>query len=212
MEKKILLPVVEIFSSLQGEGANTGKPVLFIRLGGCNLACPWCDTDFMHFTRMSLDQIIEEGERLAPSPRAAIITGGEPFIHPSLVQLLERLKALGYWIGVETNGVQAPPAGTLSLIDYISVSPKVIYRALYLPGKMLDRADEVRIVVDGEAAPFCREMRERIRARFYFLSPCEKGGAFNIAETVSLLGQLNMDHPRDPWLLSIQTHKWAGFR
>lgn len=204
-------PVVEIFSSLQGEGANTGKPVVFIRLGGCNLACPWCDTDFSHPSRMTLSQIMEKVCSF-PDRHAVIITGGEPTIQESLGELLSALKDQGYWIGIETNGVVAPNSADRQMIDYISVSPKALYGELYQDGQMLEQADEVRIVVDGDCADFCEEMRQRIRARFYFLSPCEKEGRFNFSEAVSMLGKLNQQHQKAPWLLSFQTHKLAGFR
>lgn len=208
---EVSFPVVEVFSSLQGEGANTGKPVVFIRLGGCNLACPWCDTDFSHPVTMSLSQILEKVHAFSDR-HAVIITGGEPMIHESIGELLSVLKDQGYWIGIETNGVIAPSSTSRRLIDYISVSPKALYAELYQEGQMLEEADEVRIVVDGDCAAFCEEMRQRIRARFYFLSPCEKEGHFNFAEAVSMLGKLNRQHQKSPWLLSFQTHKLAGFR
>lgn len=83
--------IVEIFESLQGEGWNTGMPAVFIRLGKCNLACSWCDTDYLKFGMMSLSDIL--GRLKTYTARNIIITGGEPTIQPHLDTLLNALKA-----------------------------------------------------------------------------------------------------------------------
>ena len=83
--------IVEIFESLQGEGWNTGMPAVFIRLGKCNLACSWCDTDYLKFGMMSLSDIL--GRLKTYTARNIIITGGEPTIQPHLDNLLNALKA-----------------------------------------------------------------------------------------------------------------------
>jgi len=203
-------PVVEIFASLQGEGYHTGKPVTFLRFGGCNLACPWCDTDFRQFETLGEDEIVARVEALGG--KALILTGGEPFIQEGLGALLARFKGLGYWLGVETNGLRRPPEEWLRQTDYVSVSPKALYAELYDDEQMVRRADEVRIVVDGDVHAFCRDMRDRIAAAHYFLSPCERGGVFTIQETIRLLGVLNQGRRGGHWLLSLQTHKLAGLR
>lgn len=203
-------PVVEIFESVQGEGYNTGKEVVFLRFGRCNLACPWCDTDYRSFVPMSEDAVVKAVSEFRP--KALILTGGEPFIQEDLHPLLERFKDLGYWLGVETNGLQAAPDPCLRLIDYVAVSPKAFYWDLYDDDRMVRHADEVRIVVDGDVLAFCREMRNRIEAAHYFLSPCERDGQINVEETVRLLGTLNRGLRNGKWLLSLQTHKLSGLR
>ena len=85
--------IVEIFESLQGEGWNTGMPAVFVRLGKCNLACGWCDTDYLKFGMMSLSDIL--GRLKTYTARNIIITGGEPTIQPHLDTLLDALKAVG---------------------------------------------------------------------------------------------------------------------
>lgn len=95
--------IVEIFESLQGEGWNTGMPAVFIRLGKCNLACSWCDTDYLKFGMMSLSDIL--GRLKTYTARNIIITGGEPTIQPHLDTLLNTLKAEGYFLCIETNGL-----------------------------------------------------------------------------------------------------------
>jgi organic radical activating enzyme len=202
--------IVEIFESLQGEGYNTGKPVVFVRFGGCNLACPWCDTSFDAYDTADAEEVIARVR--AFQAKALILTGGEPFIQEGLEELLGRLKDSGFWVGVETNGIVLPPAGVLRRLDYVAVSPKAVDADLYEEGQMISQADEVRIVVDGDVRTFCEEMRSRIEARRYFLSPCDRDGVFNIKETVRLLGVLNRGRKENLWLLSLQTHKLAGFR
>jgi len=202
--------IIEIFNSLQGEGANTGKPVTFIRYSGCNLACPWCDTRQDVFENLNAADIVERAAALPP--RAVIITGGEPLIQEGVSELLPLLKERGFWIGLETNGIQRLPDAWRTAIDYVAVSPKALFAALYDDDEMVTAAHEVRVVVDGDVAEFCHDIRRRITAPHYFLSPCERGGTFNFAETVTLLGRLNKDFPTAPWLLSIQMHKLAGFK
>ena len=204
------IQVVEIFESLQGEGYNTGMPAVFLRLGGCNLACPWCDTAHDSFVTLEEDEVVERVAAFAC--KALIITGGEPLIHAGLGGLLERFKLLSRWIGVETNGLVAPPEPWRRRIDYLAVSPKALYAALYDDERMVRQADEVRIVVDGDVQAFCENMRDRIEAAHYFLSPCDRAGEINVADTVRLLGRLNRGRRSKKGLLSFQTHKLAGFR
>lgn len=210
MNQELTYPVAEIFASLQGEGYNTGQQMVFLRFGGCNLACPWCDTDYKAYERLGEREILSRLD--ACGVKAVLLTGGEPFIQPELGPLLSGLKDAGYWIGAETNGLVAPPAEWLRHIDYLAVSPKALYADLYDDGSMLTSADEVRIVVDGDVRAFCEDMRARIDAKRYYLSPCEIDGVFNICESVRLLGQLNCGRRRGKWLFSLQTHKLAGFR
>ena len=210
MRDRQTYPVAEIFESLQGEGYNTGKEVVFLRFGGCNLKCPWCDTP--HEISDTLDEEAIVARVAAFRPKALILTGGEPFIQKGLESLLTRFKDSGYWIGAETNGVRSPPEELRRRIDYMAVSPKALYAQLYDDERMVRQADEVRIVVDGEVRAFCDDMRNRIEAPRYFLSPCERGGVFNVEETVRLLGELNRGRRGGKWLLSLQTHKLAGFR
>ena len=196
--------IVEIFESLQGEGWNTGMPAVFVRLGKCNLACSWCDTDYLKFGMMSLSGIL--GRLKNYSARNVIITGGEPTIQPHLAALLDALKAAGYRLCIETNGLNpAPPQ-----IDYVAASPKACYAAKY-EKTCIREADEVRIVADGDVTAFCAAIEQKIRAPRYYLSPCEQNGVMNIYDTIRQIGVLN-SRPDAPthWQLSVQTHKWAG--
>ena len=206
----VSFPVVELFESVQGEGANSGLPVVFLRLGGCNLACPWCDTDSSIFEMMEVETILNRLSAFLV--RRLILTGGEPLIHPSLDILLTQLKQAGYWIALETNGLIDPSPALRQKLDYISASPKAYAATDYLESRMISQADEVRIVVDGDIVGFCKRMRHQIPARRYFLSPCTRNGKMNVAETLALLKRLNVDEQENPWHLSLQLHKLIGIR
>ena len=191
--------LVEIFESLQGEGRNTGRPVVFVRFAGCNLACPWCDTDVRQRFELTLEDLVREvgGFRA----KSVILTGGEPTLVKEMPALVAALKAAGYWIGVETNGTNEP--AWFGQIDYVACSPK----AEYAERVKLQKANEVRIVASSEdIVGFCQAMRARIAATDYYISPCERGGEIDFATAKSVLGKL------DGWSLSVQLHKILGFR
>jgi len=200
-----------IFSSLQGEGRNMGRPCTFIRFSTCNLACPWCDTHKSVKMQLSAREILHEIHKR--EKRSVIVTGGEPTIQPGLEELIETLKADGLWVALETNGLLAPARP--ELFDYIAVSPKVDYEARYDDARMLRRANEVRIVATSEEiVHFCVGMRARIAAENYYISPLEQDGRIHYQRALKLLSAVNA---RDrglmpPWSLSIQMHKVLGLR
>lgn len=210
MKDRITYPVVEIFHSCQGEGFNTGREAVFLRMGGCNLACPWCDTPYNDFTMMEADSIFAKVESFGSN--SLILTGGEPLIVEGLKALVKRFKDGGYWIAVETNGVSVAEKGVLDLFDYITVSPKACYADLYKAGAAVSKADEVRVAAEGDVLDFCHLVRGLIKARKYYLSPCEREGVMNIEQTIRLLGWLNQNQTECEWLLSLQTHKLCGMK
>ena len=107
------MKVVEIFRSIEGEGARVGLPVTFIRLWGCNLRCEYCDTPYSHSEEeqkalaLTTDEIVERCER--EGCKNITITGGEPMIHLGFENLVDKLLDLGYSINIETNGTQPVP-------------------------------------------------------------------------------------------------------
>lgn len=200
-----------IFSSLQGEGRNVGRPATFIRFSTCNLACAWCDTHKSEKMQLSSAEIVKEVERLGN--RSVIVTGGEPTIQPGIDEMLLSLRAAGCWIALETNGVVAPTRP--ELYDYIAVSPKPQYLSRYQESVMLHKADEMRIVATtDEIVAFCRTMRSRIQADNYYISPLEEEGRIHYRRALNLLVKLNKSSPdlMPPWSLSIQMHKVIGIR
>ncbi len=176
----------EIFYSLQGEGFHTGTPAVFVRFSGCNLKCPFCDTQHEDGTLMTDEAIVEEVCRYPA--RMVILTGGEPslWIDEGLVRLLH---GAGKYICIETNGTRPLPPG----IDWVTCSPKAGGAVC------LERMDEVKVVYQGQSLlPY-----ESLPARHFFLQPCSGG---NIAETVACV----LRHPH--WRLSLQTHKLIDIR
>ena len=191
--------LVEIFESLQGEGRNTGRPVVFVRFAGCNLACPWCDTEVAKRFELSLADLVAEVKTYRA--KSVILTGGEPTIQKGMDELVAALKREGYWIGVETNGTNEP--AWLSSVDYVACSPKAEYPDMI----RLTKADEVRLVASSDdVLAFAREVREKIAATDYYISPCERGGEIDFPTAKAILAKL------EGFSLSVQLHKILGFR
>lgn len=191
--------LVEIFESLQGEGRHSGRPCVFVRFAGCNLRCPWCDTDVSPRFSVSLDDLVEEVSRFRS--RSIVLTGGEPTLVEGMPELVAALKKRGFWIAVETNG--SCDADWLAFVDHVSCSPK----AEFPDAVVLPRADEVRVVASSESVvSFCREIRSRISATDYYISPCDRDGSMDFATAKAVLSQL------EGWSLSVQLHKLLGFR
>ncbi len=103
------LDIQEIFPTLQGEGPYAGQPAVFIRLGGCNLACNFCDTEFDSYKNFSLKKILTQAQELAKNNeekivrKLVVITGGEPMRQP-IERLCEELIKLEFVVQIETNG------------------------------------------------------------------------------------------------------------
>lgn len=176
----------EIFESLQGEGFHTGTAAVFVRFSGCNLRCPFCDTQHETYTEMGEEDIARKIS-LYKAPWV-ILTGGEPSLQATET-LVDRFHALGKRVAMETNGTHAVPTN----LDWLTLSPK--------EGKdpVLTQADEVKVVYQAgvDVERWCRE----IRADHYFLQPCS---CQNTQEVVRYI----LEHPY--WRLSLQTHKYIG--
>lgn len=93
-------PINEIFTSIQGEGPDAGKPANFIRLAGCNLSCHFCDTQHDKKELLTVDQIINQLDQKVP---LVVITGGEPFLH-DLFDLVKELHRRVFHVSIESNG------------------------------------------------------------------------------------------------------------
>lgn len=198
-------PVNEIFKSRQGEGYNVGKEAVFVRLAGCNLSCPWCDTD--HVANSIVDSFELVHRVKAHHCPSVIITGGEPTLQP-LDELSFALRRVGIkWIGIETNGTTdvSPFRG---LVDYISESPK---RDQPMHDSTWNMVDELRVVNDGVGVCYFDRFAAH-GARHRFISPMSfLDGSVNLYETIVLLSMVNERNAK-PWYLSQQTHKTLKIR
>ncbi|HEX7967565.1 MAG TPA: 7-carboxy-7-deazaguanine synthase [Stellaceae bacterium] len=205
--------VKEIFYTLQGEGANTGRPAVFCRFAGCNLwsgrerdrataICRFCDTDFVGIDGAGGDRFADAADLAAAVHRAwpaqagprpfVVCTGGEPLLQLDAA-LIAALHAEGCDIAVETNGTCAPPDG----LDWICVSPKA--------GAPLEltAGDELKLVFPQEGID--PQAFEDLDFRHFFLQPMD--GPERARNTALAVG-FCLDHPR--WRLSLQTHKLIG--
>ena len=198
--------VNEIFRSLQGEGFWTGTPMVFVRLSGCNLQCPFCDTDHSAFMEMTAEGIVAEAVRLSGDAMIrdgvhgrgrVCLTGGEPALQADAA-LVDALHAAGFLVHIETNGTRPIPEG----IDWVTLSPKTDVPGLKGDGRVvLPRADELKLVYTGDDAAVDRWAA--FPADWHFLQPCS---CANTEETVACI----LQRPR--WRLSLQTHKYLGIR
>lgn len=215
--------VNEIFYTLQGEGCHSGIPAVFVRFSGCNLRCPWCDTDFAEYTEMTEEQIVTEVVSLYDIPnerrRMVVLTGGEPALQVDDA-LVAALHKAGFYICIETNGTRPLPSG----IDWITCSPKMI-ESRKAEGKSqpaplaLRKANEVKVVFTGTYDP--NIWHEHLEAEHWLLQPLRYNGEWlmisgidewgddkndNLEETVRYI----LSHPF--WRLSVQLHKIVGLR
>ena len=201
--------VNDIFSSLQGEGHNTGRAATFVRFAGCNLRCPFCDTDFSEYREMSAEDIVET-IKVFPT-RFVVLTGGEPSLQVDDA-LVSALHDAGFTIAVETNGTRLLPES----IDWVTVSPKQPLDKAPMPQIDSGRVDEIKVVFDGKESP--EEYipspptggSQRGASPLLFLQPCDVGDAQQNAEITRKCIEYIMQHPW--WRLSLQTHKLANFK
>lgn len=192
------LPLVESFFSVQGEGHHTGTPVYFIRLGGCDVGCPWCDTkeswDAEFHSVYKLQDLLDEVKK--EQVRTVVLTGGEPTVHP-LTPITDTLRKSGIAVHLETSGAH-PLSG---LFDWVCLSPKRFsppmqdYYAL---------ADELKVVVHNERdIRWAEEEAAKVRADCkLFLQPQWE----RVERSNELILSYIREHPK--WRISVQTHKY----
>lgn len=190
-------PVNEIFYSLQGEGRQAGRPAVFVRFSGCNLRCPFCDTDFAQHEMMTDEQILAEVQTY-PS-KLVILTGGEPalYVDEPLVRLLHHN---GYTIAIETNGTRPLLPG----IDWVTVSPKEEWQEH--AEVVVEQCNELKVVYTGQDV----SRYLQIRADYYCLQPCDTGDEQTNLKLRSEAVEYCLQHPE--WMLSLQLHKILHLR
>jgi 7-carboxy-7-deazaguanine synthase (Cx14CxxC type) len=206
--------VKEIFYTLQGEGAQAGRPAVFCRFSGCNLwsgresdrataICTFCDTEFIGTDGdgggkfSTPDELAIAVSKCWPKgdtsgKKFIVCTGGEPLLQVD-EPLIDAMHAEGFEIAVETNGTQPAPRG----LDWICVSPKADARVV------VESGDELKLVFpQAEARP---EMFEALQFRHFFLQPMD-GAALEINTKLAI--EYCKAHPK--WRLSVQTHKYLN--
>ncbi len=192
--------VNEIFYSLQGEGYHAGRPAVFVRFSGCNLQCPFCDTQHEAGTEMSEQEIVAAAKLLTPHssllPPLLVITGGEPALQltATLVALLHQE---GFRVAVETNGTLPLPPN----VDWVTLSPKSLWLGPDA-APVLQEADELKVLFDGQHAPSAYDY---IEAAHRFLQPMDTGDADRNAAIIRQAVDYCLEHPQ--WRLSLQIHK-----
>ena len=206
--------VKEIFYTLQGEGANTGRAAVFCRFAGCNLwtgrerdraqaICQFCDTDFVGVgpdggkfaTAQELASAVAQRWPVGAGGRPLVVcTGGEPLLQLD-PEAIDALHAHGFEVAVETNGTQTPPDG----LDWVCVSPKVGAPLV------LQAGDELKLVYPQDGGE--PDRYANLPFRHFFLQPMD--GPDVVRNTARAL-EYCLAHPL--WRLSIQTHKLLGIR
>ncbi len=206
--------VREIYFTLQGEGAQTGRPAVFLRFAGCNLwsgreqdrqsaVCRFCDTEFVGTdgpgggkfeTAAALADAVAAAWPVDAGPRYVVCTGGEPLLQLDEAAITA-LHEAGFEIGVETNGTLPAPAG----IDWLCVSPKGKAPLVQTTG------DELKLVFPQQESEAQPRNFESLAFDHFYLQPMD--GPDRVSNTERTL-RYCLEHPH--WSLSLQTHKYLG--
>jgi organic radical activating enzyme len=200
------LRVKEIFYSLQGEGGRQGEASIFIRLAGCNLQCPFCDTDFAGGQPMTADEILAA---IASFPcRWIIWTGGEPALQLTSA-IIRFFNGKGYLQAIESNGCFPLPEG----LAYSTISPKPA--SSFQKNHLMEigdyatinpEVDEIRLPVrDGDFLP---DIKILPVSKKYFVSPIFEKNDIETKQNIDRCIDLVKKNPQ--WQLSVQMHKLIG--
>jgi len=192
------LPLMEEFYTIQGEGHNMGTAAYFIRIGGCDVGCHWCDTkpswDATHFPPASADDIA--GRAAATPAKTVVVTGGEPSMYP-LDYFTKLMQSMGVKTMVETSGAHS----LTGVWDWICLSPKK-----FSPPKpaIYQKAHELKVVIEKEAdLKWAERSASLVREDCYlYLQP-----EWSVADKIMpWLTDYVMKNPR--WRISLQSHKY----
>ncbi len=192
------LPLVEDFYTIQGEGFHAGKPAYFIRLGGCDVGCRWCDAKYTWnpkvFPPVDVDEVVKRAKACAA--QAIVITGGEPLLYP-LEILTSRLRDLGLEIFLETSGTHLFSGE----FDWVCLSPKRQQPPL---AEAFGRAHELKVIIQTEDDFLWAEENARRVGRYCRLYLQPEWSVFD--EIMPKIVEYAKANPR--WSISIQTHKF----
>ncbi len=192
------LPLVEDFYTLQGEGFHAGKPAYFIRLGGCDVGCRWCDAKYTWnpkiFPPTDVDVVVERAVECAA--QAIVITGGEPLLYP-LEILTGKLRERGLEIFLETSGTH-PFSGEF---DWVCLSPK---RQMPPLAEAFGRAHELKVIIQTmEDFAWAEENARRV-GRYCRLYLQPEWSVFE--DIMPAIVEYAKTNPK--WNISVQTHKF----
>lgn len=194
------LPLMEAFYTIQGEGANTGMPAYFIRLGGCDVGCHWCDVkeswDSEKHPLVSIDKIIEGTAKY--QAKNAVITGGEPLMY-NLEPLTKGLKEIGINTFLETSGAYP----LFGIWDWICLSPKKTKLPL---NEIYEKANELKIIIyNKDDFRFAEENAVKSGAKCHLYLQPEWGRREAMLPSIIEYVKTNPQ-----WRISLQTHKYIG--
>jgi len=200
MNKQTTLPVMEHFYTIQGEGFHQGRAAYFIRLGGCDVGCVWCDVkdswDAEKHPQYKLSELINEVEKT--QAKLVVITGGEPLMH-NLDELTAALQARGFETNIETSGAH-PLSGSW---NWICLSPKKFKAPL---PEILPYANELKVVVFNKSDFAWAEKYAALVStgcRLYLQPEWDKA-----AEITPLIIDYVKTNPK--WQMSLQIHKYIN--
>ncbi len=201
VENGVHYPVMEQFYTLQGEGYHTGRPSWFLRLGGCDVGCVWCDVkeswDPERHPKWLLDDLVKEAELNAPSG-LLVLTGGEPAMY-DLNPLTDAFRKAGFTCNIETSGAYELTGD----FDWVCLSPKKFKPALE---GVYDLANELKVVIYHPSdLAWAEGHAEKVPADcLLYLQP-----EWSKAESLQPLIIDYIKH-NPKWRLSLQTHKYLG--
>lgn len=212
------IDIHSIFSTIQGEGPFTGRRAIFIRLAGCNLQCPGCDTDYTTGRReLHVSDILDAVVELAQPPYLVVITGGEPFRQPGLTDLCNTLVNVGYLVQIETNGSFAPEEKLSSDVTIVcspktgSVNKRLAQRAdafkYVLNANSVDPEDGLPIyALDHSATPRVARPPENFEGPIY-VQPMDCKNTFENTRNMQAAVASCIEHG---YTLQLQIHKIVG--
>jgi len=201
MDKVNYLPIVETFHSVQGEGAWMGVNAFFIRLAGCDVGCPWCDTkiswNLKKHPEIAIADLVSKAINAAPA--IVVITGGEPLMH-DLTELTRQLKNQGLRVHLETSGSH-PFSGSF---DWVTFSPK---QFKHPHASIYEQVSELKVVVHDESDLIWAEQNAaKVEPNVLKYVQAE----WETARSKDLVMKYVLSHP--DWRVSLQTHKLLGVR